>query len=115
MNLHKEIFFEDEICSYLGAHGWLHESGDALHYDRAHALYPPDVIAWVQESQPKVWETLTQKHGTHAETILLERIRKQMNQVGTLDVLRHGVDVLGLRSPVLMAQFKPALGMNPEL
>ena len=56
MNLHKEISFEAEVCDWLGAHGWLYESGDAERYDRARALYPPDLVAWVQASQPKAWE-----------------------------------------------------------
>ena len=49
---HKEISFENEICAHLAAHGWLHAEGDAAHYDRARALFPADVLAWVQESQP---------------------------------------------------------------
>jgi type I restriction enzyme R subunit len=62
MQLHREIHFEDEICQTLAAQGWRYDANDATNYDRARALYPPDVIAWVEESQPKVWETLTQKH-----------------------------------------------------
>ena len=58
MSLHKEISFENEICDYLAAHGWLYESGDAARYDRARALFPADVLAWVQATQPKAWEAL---------------------------------------------------------
>jgi hypothetical protein len=59
MTLHKEINFETEICEYLGSHGWLYSEGDTAAYDRAKALFPADLIAWVQATQPKVWETLT--------------------------------------------------------
>lgn len=38
-----------------------------------------------------------------------------MDDRGTLDVLRHGVELLGLRQPLQLAQFKPALAMNPDL
>jgi len=55
MSLHKEIAFESDICDHLGAHGWLYVEGDAQAYDRTRALFPVDVIAWVQESQPKAW------------------------------------------------------------
>ncbi|MFN8857912.1 MAG: type I restriction endonuclease subunit R, partial [Planctomycetaceae bacterium] len=34
---------------------------------------------------------------------------------GTLHVLRNGFDLLGLRRPLAMAQFKPALALNPEI
>ena len=47
MSVHKEISFEDEICGHLAAHGWLYEVGDAAAYDRARALFPPDLVAWV--------------------------------------------------------------------
>ena len=32
-----------------------------------------------------------------------------------LDVLRHGVELLGVRQPLPMAQFKPASGINPDI
>ena len=38
-----------------------------------------------------------------------------LNQRGTLDMLRHGVEMLGLRQPSAPAQFKPALAMNPDI
>ncbi len=42
-------------------------------------------------------------------------MRKQIDARGTLDVLRHGVEILGLKKPLQLAQFKPALGMNPDI
>ena len=115
MSLHKEISFEAEICEYLAAHGWLYSDGDAANYDRARALYPADVIAWVQETQPKAWEELQKNHGAQAAETLLSRLRDQLIQRGTLDVLRHGIELLGLRQPVKMAEFKPALAINAEI
>ena len=52
-DLHKEVNFETEICEHLAAHGWLYAQGDAASYDRARALFPPDVLAWVQTTQPR--------------------------------------------------------------
>ena len=115
MSLHKEIEFENDICAHLAAHDWLYAENDHPGYDRARALFPADVLAWVQTTQPQAWETLTKNNGTAAEAVLLDRIRKQLDDRGTLDVLRHGVELLGLRQPLTLAQFKPALAMNPEL
>jgi type I restriction enzyme R subunit len=115
MALHKEISFETEICQHLASHGWLYAEGDAAGYDRARALYPADVLAWVQATQPKAWETLSKNHGAKAEETLLARLRDQLDQRGTLDVLRHGVELLGLKAPLALAQFKPALILNPEI
>ena len=114
MSLHKEISFENEICNTLAAQGWLYAEGDAKQYDRARTLFPADVIAWVQETQPKAWEALSKNHGASAETILLDRLRKSLDDRRTLDVLRHGVELLGLRQPLSLCQFKPALAMNAE-
>lgn len=115
MSLHKEISFESEICAHLAANGWLHAADDATLYDRARALYPPDLFSWVQTTQPKAWDALVKNHGAAAEGVLLDRLRKQLNDRGTLDVLRHGLEILGLRQPLSLAQFKPAMAMNPEI
>jgi type I restriction enzyme R subunit len=113
--LHKEIEFENDICAGLAAQGWLYDPADAAQYDRARALFPADVLDWVKQTQPKAWESLTKSHGAAAEATLLDRIRKQLDDRGTLDVIRFGVELLGLRQPLALAQFKPALGLNPEL
>ncbi|MBZ4377506.1 type I restriction endonuclease [Corallococcus sp. AS-1-6] len=115
MSLHKEISFESEICAHLAAHGWHHTDGDAADYDRQRALFPADILAWVQTTQPKAWETLTKNHGGNARETLLNRLRDQLNQRGTLDVLRHGIELLGLKQPLKLAEFKPALAINPDI
>lgn len=115
MSLHKEINFETEICQHLAANGWLYAEGDAANYDRALALYPADVLAWVQATQPQAWEILVKNHGEKAGETLLARLRDQLKQRGTLDVLRHGIELLGLKQPLPMAQFKPALAINQDI
>ncbi|SES43337.1 type I restriction enzyme, R subunit, partial [Tranquillimonas rosea] len=111
MNLHKEIKFEDEICAHLATHGWKHDPSDAAAYDAERAMFPADVLDWVRTSQPKAWEMLEQR-GADA---LLDRLRKQIDQRGTLEVLRHGIEATGLRSPLKMAEFRPALADNTEI
>ncbi len=115
MSLHREIEFENDICHHLARHGWWYDPRDAALYDRKLALFPADVLTWVQTTQPKAWESLVKNHGTAAEATLLERIRKQLDDRGTLDVLRHGVELLGVRQSLSLVQFKPALAMNPNL
>ena len=115
MSLHHEIAFEREICEHLGAHGWLYEEGSATAYSRELALYPSDLIAWVQEAHPQAWEVLQKNHGSKATDTLLQRVRQQLDQVGTLDLIRHGVEVLGLPKALKLAEFKPAFGLNPQV
>ena len=115
MTLHREIEFENDICRHLADHGWLYADGDGLAYDTPRALFPPDVLAWVQATQPQAWEALTKSHGAAAEAMLLDRLRRQLDERGTLDVLRFGIDMVGLKASLKLAQFKPALAMNPDL
>jgi type I restriction enzyme R subunit len=115
MSLHKEISFELEICQHLAEHGWLHAVGDAAAYDRKRALFPADVLAWVQATQPQPWETLSKNHGSQAGEVLLTRLRDELDRWGTLHVLRHGIELIGLKAPLKLAQFKPALAINADI
>jgi len=115
MSLHQENSFETEIYQRLADRGWLHAEGDAAAYDRARALFPADVLAWVQATQPKALETLTKNHGAQAAETLLNRLHDQLEQRGTLDVLRHGIELLGLKQPLKLAEFKPALAINADI
>ncbi|HYW32736.1 MAG TPA: type I restriction endonuclease, partial [Gemmatimonas sp.] len=115
MTLHREISFETEICDHLAANGWCYADGDAARYDRARAVYPADIIAWVQATQPQAWDALTKSHGAKAADTLLDRVRAQLDQRGTLDVLRTGVELLGLKSKLSLAVFKPAFGLNADI
>lgn len=114
--LHTEIHFEAEICERLAARGWLHDPTDARRYDRATALFPDDLAAWVQTTQPDAWERLCASHGeARALPVLMARVRKDLDTRGVLDVLREGVSLRGHRRPVSVCQFRPALAMNAEL
>jgi type I restriction enzyme, R subunit len=114
MSLHKEINFEEEICENLAGNGWLYSPNNAG-YDRALALFTEDVVAWVQGTQPEAWDAIVKNHGSSAGQTLLTRLRDSLNQRGTLDVLRHGIEMLGLKGKLPLAQFKPALGINPDI
>lgn len=115
MNLHQERHFEAEICQHLANHGWLYADGDAALFDRTHGLFLADVLAWLEATQPAALERLTKTHGTALSRMLAERVRKNLNERGTLDVLRRGVEMLGLKEPLMLAQFRPALAVNPAI
>jgi type I restriction enzyme R subunit len=119
MNLHREVHFETAICQHLAAHGWHYADGDgdgnAQHYNRTHGLYLPDLFAWIEATQPDSWERLTKTHGPATADRIAERVRKSLDERGTLEVLRRGVEMIGLKAPLALVQFKPALAMNSEL
>jgi len=117
MSLHQEHHFESEICTHLAANGWLYEEGDAAKFDRTNGLFMPDLLAWVEATQPESFTKLTATHGAALPQVLADRVRKSLNlpDRGTLDVLRRGVEMLGLKEPLMLAQFKPALAINPAI
>ena len=111
MSLHKEIAFEDDICGHLAAHGWLYDPADAAAYDRKRALFPTDVLAWVQATQPKAWEALGKAHGAAAAEVLLDRVRKLLDDRGTLEGIRTGVEMVG----AVTGQCTEAVRRHPDL
>ena len=113
--LHKEIAFEDGICVHLAAHGWLYEPGAAQRFDRALALFPEDLLAWVKETQPEAWEALRRTYGDAASGTLADRLRAALDKQGVVPLLREGLDVVGLKGRIALCQFRPALGRNEVL
>ncbi len=115
MSLHKEINFEDEICEHLAAHGWLYAEA-TRRSTTARAPCSPR-MCWPGCRRP------SRKPGKRSpRTTAHAPARRcstacatQLDQRGTLDVLRHGIEMLGLREKLTLAQFKPALAINPDI
>jgi len=115
MTLHREIALEDSICSHLAQHGWLYDPDAARNHDRARALFPDDLIAWIKDTQPQTWDALTTIHGPASAAVVLDRLRATLDRQGTLPTLRNGLEIVGLRQPITLCQFRPAFGTNAEL
>ncbi|MFM5035410.1 type I restriction endonuclease subunit R [Aeromonas media] len=112
-NRAREKAFQDHIIGELIAQGWL--VGESAHYDRERALYPEDLIAFVQESQPEGWQKYCKTYGEEPERHLLNATVRALEseERGTLWLLRHQVEDRGHRLAV--ATFKPDHDLNPEL
>ena len=116
MSLHKEINFENEICEHLAAHGWLYAEGDAAKYDRARALFPDDVLAWVQATQPKAWEALAKNHGAQRRRHAARPpARVSSTSAARWTCCATASSCWACASQLTLAQFKPALAMNPDI
>ncbi|MFO1432113.1 MAG: DEAD/DEAH box helicase family protein [Candidatus Competibacteraceae bacterium] len=108
---HQEKHFETELVDCLTAGGWL--EGEPAKYDRALALYPEDLIGFLQDTQPREWEKLSHNYGADAETRLCERAVKLLDDLGALTLLRHGFKDKNARFQ--LCQFKPSHGFNPQI
>lgn len=105
MNKHKEIIFETEIVDYLTQHQWLEGTSDG--YDKALALYPEDLIAFIKATQPTEYEKFAKRHPTKTDTALCQYVAAQMDKQSSLHFLRHEVKEINARFK--LCQFKPDL------
>jgi len=135
MAIQHEKPFESEICGWLDEHDWWYrdEPPYDLDYDRASALYLPDLFGWLYDTQPEQLAKLV-KQGTSGRSAspvdgvlgeyaaagprIKDRIVKllgtdPMAGGGTLNVLKNPVDVTPAR--LSLFQPKPATPLNPEL
>jgi len=110
----RERKFEGAIEAWLLEHGG-YVKGDPHAFDVALGLDPGEVLAFVRATQEDAWRSLAARHGGEAaaEANFLRRLAKELDERGTVDVLRHGVKDLGVE--IRVAYFKPAHGLTPEL
>ncbi|MEW9584012.1 type I restriction endonuclease subunit R [Paraburkholderia sp. DGU8] len=90
---HREKYFEDYVVKQLVTRGW--STGDTSGYDQNHALYPEDLVAWIQVTQPKRWEKLRSSNGEKATATLMDRLARALDKDGTVHVLRRGIKLAG--------------------
>ena len=91
--------------------GW--QSGALAEWDVDLALFPPRVLAFLEDSQPALWEQMRSLHGANLGTLLIVALTKELDRKGALHVLRHGFKFYG--KLFRLAYFKPAHGLNAEV
>jgi len=113
-----EKAFEEHVAGSLVESGGYrvvklgNASGD---FDAERGLDLAELFAFIGATQTAEWERLAKLHGGEAKARerFADRLAKELDERGTVDVLRHGVVDLGVR--VRLAFFKPAHGLTPEL
>lgn len=122
--VHLERPLQQDICAQLVAQGWAHSPYSAG-YDAVRALYPADVLAWLETSDPKNYASLIKPDADPAtrqaqEKRLLDRIVTKLSAPeeqggGTLNVLRKGFSIPGARRPFQLIAYPPQDKRNPDL
>lgn len=110
MAVSKEYQFQQDIINDMTANGWL--TGPASGYDRTTALYTEDFLCYIKEAWPERWEKFAKTNPNNPEKILVHKLVRELEQNGTLDVLRHGFKLPGVK--IETCSFKPDHGMNPD-
>ena len=108
--IHTESTFESAIIEHLTANGW--HLGNASDFSRDLSFDEKAVLSFIQASQPKEWAKLQTYYKDDTENKFIQRLFKELDLRGMLDVIRHGITDSGVKFK--MAYFKPDSGLNPE-
>ncbi len=106
----KEAVFQQDIIAAMTAEGWL--TGPANGYDRRSALYTEDLLAYIKDAWPERWEKFSKSNPKDPETVLVQKLVRELEKHGTLDLLRNGFKVPGVK--IDLCSFKPDHDMNPD-
>ena len=109
--IHTEQTFEEAIESNLLEHGG-YVKGSSTDFDVKLGLFPRYITNFLKQSQPKAWEKIANIHKDEVEKKVLQRLVKEIDLRGVLDVLRKGFTDYGVKFQ--MAYFKPESTLNPE-
>ncbi len=91
--------------------GWRRGSKEG--WDKKLAVFAPETISFIEETQPKLWVQMRKLHGAELESKLIAALCKELDVKGTLNVLRHGFKFYG--KIFRLAYFRPAHGLNPDV
>jgi Type I site-specific restriction-modification system, R (restriction) subunit and related helicases len=108
--IHTESTFESAIIEHLISNGW--HQGNAYDFSTELALDKKAILSFIQTSQPKEWEQLKSYYREETETKFIQRLFKELDLRGMLDVIRHGIIDSGVKFK--LAYFKPDSGLNPD-
>ena len=111
MNITTENTFEAALVQSLVERGGYTE-GHASGYSPELGLFKDEVIQFLQASQPRRWAKIEAIHGADAQNRVVQRLYKELDLRGSLDVLRNGFVDYGVRFQ--LAFFQPASGLNPD-
>ena len=106
----RELQFQQDIIDQMVAGGWL--TGPASGYDPRTALYTEDLLAFVQEAYPDRWQKFCKNNPQDPDAALVKAVVRELDRHGTLEVLRHGFKVPGVK--IDLCSFRPDHGMNPD-
>jgi type I restriction enzyme R subunit len=111
-NKAQEVVFQNDILDQMQSHGWL--LGESKNYNKELALYPKDLISFVQTTQPEQWKKQLGIHPKNPEEAFLKTVVRDLSasNKGTLWVLRNLVKDRGAKFS--LCTFKPDHGLNPD-
>ena len=117
----REKLLEDEISGHLLAEGGYLVCKVGTHehredFDPKLGLDTAELLAFVDGTQTEAWGKVVKAHGGDqalARQRFVQRLAQQLDERGTVDVLRHGVRDQNVE--IRLSYRRPAFGVAPEL
>ena len=107
----SEKHFESDIETALLNEGYRKISRDL--YDQEDMVFPSVLIEFLQSSQPREWARYQKYYGEKAQEKLLRRLNDAVFSRGILDVLKNGIEDMGIS--LKLCYFKPDSDLNAVL
>jgi type I restriction enzyme R subunit len=114
MTVNERQFEEAIEHSLLTSGGYLKSAPS--NFDATLGLDTAELFAFIGATQPTEWESLLGRYGNDADLAqrgFAKRLASELDNRGTVDVLRHGVVDLGVT--IQLAYFKPAHALTAAL
>ena len=112
-NILSEKEYQKYILKKLAAIGY--EVQPADHYDRLFAVSRPELMRFLETTQPDEMESLKKIYKEKTEEVIVSAINTEETKKrgSRLDVLKHGVEIANV--PLKLMYAKPATTYNKEL
>ncbi|HEY7831000.1 MAG TPA: type I restriction endonuclease [Solirubrobacteraceae bacterium] len=117
-----EKLLEDEITAHLLAHSGYRTCKTGTNpkwredFDANLGLDTKELFTFIEETQQSQWEKLVKAHGgdkSLARQRFVQRLARQIDEHGTVDVIRHGIRDQNVE--IRLSYRQPAFGVAPEL
>ena len=112
-NILSEKEYQKYILKKLAASGY--EIQPADHYDRFFAVSRPELMRFLETTQPDEIESLKKIYKEKTEEVIVSAINAEETKKrgSRIDVLKHGVEIANV--PLKLMYAKPATTYNKEL
>ncbi|MDD6801294.1 MAG: type I restriction endonuclease, partial [Mollicutes bacterium] len=107
----SEKRFEADIESAFLSEGYRKIS--RADYDVESMIFSDTLIEFIKKSQPREWARYEKYYGDKAQEKLIRRLNDAIDSRGILDVLKNGIEDMGIKLQV--CYFKPDSSLNSVL
>lgn len=109
--IHTELTFEEAIEESLLSKGG-YVKGYSKDFNPYFGFFPSYIIQFLRDTQLKQWEKITTIHKENVEDKVIQRLIRELDLRGALDVIRNGFTDYGVKFK--MGYFKPETTLNKE-